>query len=124
MILTALLLLSGCERTASEASGGYVNAMAAIGGGRPVMLEVGADYCTACQAMKKMIDALQQEHPDAAIYMINANKEREAAGKLGVKMIPTQIFYDASGEEIFRHVGGYGEAEFHTVLRQYGIIKE
>ena len=124
MILTALLLFWGCERTEVTGSQGFQKATAAIGQGRPVMLEVGADYCTACQEMKTMIDAIRQEHPDAAIHMVNVNKEREAAKKLGIRMIATQIVYDASGEEVHRHIGGYGEAEFRTVLRQYGIINE
>lgn len=121
--LAILLLLSGCEKT-NHPSGGYQAAKAAIGKGRPVMLEVGADYCTACQDMKTVIALLKSEQPDLPIHMVNVTKARDAAEALGVRMIPTQIFYDASGKEVYRHVGGYGEAEFRSLLKQYKILKE
>ena len=124
LFLFPLLLLLGCERHAPDQSGGYADAMKAIGQGTPVMLEVGADYCTACQDMKALIETIRNEHPDIAIHMINANQEREAAGRLGVRMIPTQIIYDGNGHEVFRHVGGYGEAAFRTMLKEHRLIKE
>ena len=120
-LLIALLILTGCEKRQSDA---VENIKAFIGQGEPVMLEVGADYCTACKEMKLLIDVLKSEQPDLAIEMVNVSKSRESAQALGVRMIPTQIFFDAEGNEVFRHVGGYGEEAFRTVLKQYNILKE
>ncbi len=119
--LIALFILSGCEKRPNN---GVEDIKAFIGQGKPVMLEVGADYCTACKEMKLLIDVLKSEQPDLTVKMVNVSKSRETAQALGVRMIPTQIFYDADGNEVFRHVGGYGEEAFRTVLKQYNILKE
>lgn len=119
-----ITLFLGCERTTATSGEGYAAAMAAIGKGKPVMLEAGADYCTACKEMKAVIEAVRNDNPGVSIHIVNINKEREAAQKLGIRMIPTQIFYDGAGREVYRHVGGYGEAEFRAVLKTYGILKE
>lgn len=119
--LFALLTFTGCDKRQNN---GVEDIKALIGQGQPVMLEVGADYCTACKEMKRLIGVLKNEQPDLAIHMVNVSKSRESAQVLGVRMIPTQIFYDAAGNEVFRHVGGYGETEFRAVLTQYNILKE
>jgi thioredoxin 1 len=124
-LCTTLLFLSGCESAQTKSSHpAFAQTKAQIGQGKPLMLEVGADYCTACQKMAAMIDRLKTDNPGVSIYPVNVNKEREAAMELDVRMIPTQIFYDGAGREVYRHIGGYGEAEFRAVLKTYGILKE
>lgn len=121
--LLGLLMLAGCNEKRNTPDD-YEAVKALIGQGNPVMLEVGADYCTACKEMKRLIDALKNEQPDLTVHMVNVSKSRKTAQALGVRMIPTQIFYDAAGKETFRHVGGYGETEFRAVLKKYDILKE
>jgi thioredoxin 1 len=36
-------------------------------------------------------------------------------------MIPTQIFYDAAGNELFRHEGFFGKKEILAKWKEYGV---
>jgi len=48
--------------------------------------------------------------------------ENEGAGKqYGVEMIPTQIFFDATGRELFRHVGFYGREDILGKWKELGV---
>lgn len=48
--------------------------------------------------------------------------ENEAAGKeYGVEMIPTQIFFDAEGKELFRHVGFFGKQDILAKWKELGV---
>ena len=76
-----------------------------IGKGKPYFLEIGSDSCHSCKVMGGMLHKVTQEHPEYNIHFINVKKEREVARDLKVMMIPTQIIYDKSGKEVYRHIG-------------------
>ena len=90
-----------------------------IGKGLPVFLEVGSDSCHSCQIMGRLLYRVRQEHPEYPIYFVNVKKEREAAFKLKIQMIPTQIVLDSKGNEVYRHVGVLSEEELNALLHQY-----
>lgn len=116
-------LLSGCgnQKEATPTPSPYAKAMALKGQGQSLMLEVGASSCYACIEMKQLIDKLHKENPDHRIFVINLNEEREVAKILKIQVIPTQIVYDASGEEAWRHVGGLSESELRELVQRHGI---
>jgi thioredoxin 1 len=44
------------------------------------------------------------------------------AGKpYGIEVIPTQIFYDAEGKELFRHVGFFAKEDILAKWKELGI---
>ena len=90
-----------------------------IGSGKTVFLEVGSDSCRSCRVMGKLLYTVKQEHPEYPIYFVNVKKEREAAFKLKIQMIPTQIILDGKGKEVFRHVGILSPDELNTLLEKY-----
>ena len=97
----------------------YVKIAPQIGHGKPLMLEVGSDHCMSCQEMGRLLYKVKKAHPDYAIYFLNVGTERAAAQKLKVMMIPTQIFYDAKGNEIDRHIGVLSKEELQKRLKAY-----
>ncbi len=90
-----------------------------IGSGKAVFLEVGSDTCRSCQVMGKLLYTVKQEHPEYPIFFVNVKKEREAAMKLKIQMIPTQIVLDGKGIEVFRHVGILKPEELTALLEKY-----
>ena len=90
-----------------------------IGAGKAVFLEVGSDSCRSCRVMGKLLYTVKQEHPEYPIYFVNVKKEREAAVKLKIQMIPTQIVLDGKGTEVFRHVGILSPDELNALLEKY-----
>lgn len=72
----------------------------------PAMLEFGAGYCSACKAMKPVIAGLQKDFSGQVMVVpVDVNSESDITGKYSIKVIPTQIFLNAEGREIFRHEG-------------------
>ena len=57
----------------------------------------------------------------AAIVFIDVWEHREQAGRFGIRAIPTQIFYDAEGKEMSRHVGFMSEADIVKTLGGLGV---
>jgi len=97
----------------------FVQAKTLLGKGKPVLFEVGSDSCRSCRTMGKRLYALSKEHPGYLIRFINVKKEREAATALKVMMIPTQIFFDKNGKEVYRHVGILENTELDMLLKKY-----
>ena len=97
----------------------YQEVAKAIGKGKATLLEVGSDSCHSCQIMGKLLYKEKQEHPDYNIYFINVKEERDVAFKLKIQMIPTQIFLDANGSEIDRHVGILEKEDLDAIFEEY-----
>jgi thioredoxin len=90
--------------------------------GRVTMIDLGAKKCIPCKMMapilKKLITAYQDR---AAIVFIDVWQHQEQARRFGIRAIPTQIFYDATGREVYRHVGFMGEADIVGQLKKMGV---
>ena len=89
-----------------------------IGHGKPHFLELGSDKCHACQIMSKTLYKAKKENPNYNISYVNISKDRSVATELGIQMIPTQIVYNAKGEEVYRHVGKLSEDELLEVFQK------
>lgn len=73
---------------------------------RPHLVDVGADKCIPCLKMAPILDALKEDFTDQFdVTFVDAWKNRQEAAKYHVRMIPTQIFYAADGQELYRHSG-------------------
>lgn len=57
----------------------------------------------------------------AAIIFIDVWKYRNQARRFGIRAIPTQIFYNAAGKEVYRHVGFMSEKEIVEQLKKMGV---
>ena len=90
--------------------------------GMVTMLDLGADKCVPCKMMAPIIAKIEKTYQGkAAIVFIDVWKHKEQAGRFGIRAIPTQIFYDEKGDEIYRHVGFMGEQDIVNQLNKMGI---
>ncbi len=86
-------------------------------------IELGADKCIPCKAMKPVMHEIAQEYKDTIqVVFYDVWKTPEYAKKYGVQMIPTQVFIDKNGEEIFRHVGFYAKENIIKMLKDKSIL--
>ena len=87
----------------------------------PRLVDVGADKCIPCIKMAPILDQLREDFAGRMeVKFVDAWKNREEAARFGVRMIPTQIFYAADGEELFRHTGFYSRAQILGKWRELG----
>lgn len=87
----------------------------------PQLIDLGADKCIPCKMMAPILDELEKEY--AGIMMvrfIDVWKEKEQAKLYRIKMIPTQIFYDKDGKELYRHQGFIGKEDILSTWRTLG----
>jgi thioredoxin 1 len=77
-----------------------------VGQGRPTVIEFGASACASCRDMKVVLAALRRTHgTQIGIAEIDLIQQREMIPRYRIQVMPTQIFFDAQGREIGRHVG-------------------
>ena len=92
------------------------------GSNLPVLLELGSHKCPPCRRMTPILNELRSEYSGKfQIKYIDVWQDRAAGAKYGVRAIPTQIFYDSSGREVFRHVGFFPKRDILTTWRKIGI---
>jgi len=72
--------------------------------------------------MKPILNKLKSKYAKKfEVKYIDVQKNRAAGTKYGVRAIPTQIFYDSKGREVFRNVGFCSENEILAVWRDIGV---
>ncbi|WP_456433991.1 thioredoxin family protein [Nitratifractor sp.] len=87
------------------------------------MIEFGATSCRSCQAMDRLLYSLKKENPALPLFFVNVMKDREAAAKFRIRMIPTQVFIDKTGKVVATHIGKLSRDELLQWLRKYGIAQ-
>lgn len=74
--------------------------------GMVTMVDLGAKTCIPCKMMAPILVELEKEYRGkAAVVFIDVREDYDAARKFGIRVIPTQIFYDKTGREVSRHEG-------------------
>ena len=85
--------------------------------GLATMVDLGAHKCIPCKMMAPIIEDLQKEYVGrASIIFIDVWEHKDQARKFGIHSIPTQIFYDKHGEEVYRHTGFYSKEDIRKWL--------
>ena len=87
----------------------------------PKLLDLGASYCMPCKKMAPILEELKKEYAGKLeVEFIDVWKNPDAGNKYGIRLIPTQIFYDATGKELFRHEGFFGREDILSKLKELG----
>jgi thioredoxin 1 len=109
---------AGETQTASEGS-------AAEGEGLPKMLELGSVGCKPCEYMAPIIDSLEKELAGKVfVKFYDVSQNPHIAQEHKIITIPTQVFLDADGKELFRHIGVFEKEEILAKLKELGMLKE
>ena len=93
--------------------------------GKPALYEFGAGYCVSCKDMEKVMAELTTTHSDQVEFrMVYVDKEKPLFEQYKIMLIPTQVFLDASGKEVDRHVGPLTKEEVLKKLRELKLISK
>ena len=88
----------------------------------PKLIDLGAGKCIPCKMMKPILDELKRDYADRFVTEFIDVWENPDAGKpYSIEVIPTQIFFDATGKELFRHVGFYGKEDILGKWKELGV---
>jgi thioredoxin 1 len=88
----------------------------------PRLVDIGANKCIPCKAMKPILDELAIRYAGTFdVVFIDVWENPAKAKEYGVEIIPTQVFYDAAGRELFRHQGFYGKEDILAKWKELGV---
>ena len=125
-------MLSGQTPTVSLAANINDDSPEAVGGtsadlkssetGVPRLVDFGASKCIACKMMEPILEELSKGYADVfKVEFVNVFAEREKTNQNGIRMIPTQIFYDSAGKELYRHTGYYSKEDILAKWKELGV---
>ncbi len=81
------------------------------------MIDLGAKSCVPCKMMAPILEKLEKEYNGRAdVVFIDVWQNPDAGHQYGIKLIPTQIFYNKKGEEVWRHEGFLDEKSIRDAL--------
>ena len=72
--------------------------------------------------MKPILEELQEKYRGKAdIVIVDVYRYRKIASQYGIRAIPTHIFFDESGKEIWRHEGFPSKEEIVKKFDEMGV---
>jgi len=91
----------------------------------PRLVDLGADKCIPCKMMAPILEELKKDYTGIFnVEFIDVWKAPDKAKEYGITIIPTQIFFDASGKELFRHEGFFSKEDILSKWKEFGINLE
>lgn len=94
----------------------------ALASGKPAVIDLGARHCIPCKKMAPILESLSSEYRGrASVLFIDVNEDQAAALKFRIQMIPTQLFFNAQGKEVKRHIGFIDKGDILKELKAAGL---
>ena len=93
------------------------------GGPKVTFIELGSVRCIPCIAMQEVMKEIEQEYGEQVrivFYDVWTPQGEPFARQYGIRVIPTQVFLDNTGQEFFRHEGYFPKEELVEVMRRQG----
>ena len=90
--------------------------------GMVTMVDLGAKKCIPCKMMAPILEKLEKVYAArAAVVFFDVWEDPAPAKHFGIRAIPTQIFFDKDGKEVYRHEGFLSEKEIVSRFKDMGV---
>jgi len=91
----------------------------------PKLLDLGASKCVPCKMMAPILNDMKETFSEQLeVVFVDVWKDQSAGNEYGIRVIPTQIFFDSDGKELFRHEGFYAREDMISKWQEFGIVLE
>lgn len=95
----------------------------ALKSGKPVLVDFGANSCLPCRQLRPILDEIRREKAGKVeILVIDVYKHQDLSREYRVQVIPTLVFFDANGKEVFRTQGFMPKATLLENLAKIGVV--
>ncbi|MCU7492978.1 MAG: thioredoxin family protein [Bacteroidota bacterium] len=91
---------------------------------RITFVELGSVRCIPCKQMQPVMKSVEKKYGrqiKVVFYDVWKEDQKKYSRQYGIKLIPTQVFLDETGKEIFRHEGFFAEKEIDKFLQSKGL---
>jgi thioredoxin 1 len=90
--------------------------------GLPRLVDLGAGKCIPCKMMAPILEELKKEYAGKLqVDFIDVWVNPDAGKPYKITLIPTQIFYDAAGKELWRHEGFIAKEDILAKWKELGV---
>ena len=88
----------------------------------PRLVDLGAGKCIPCKMMAPILEELKRDYAGGLeVIFIDVWEHPNESEEYGIRLIPTQIFYDVSGRELFRHEGFISKEDILAKWKELGV---
>lgn len=95
----------------------------ALKSGKPVLVDFGSNSCLPCRKLRPILDEIKKEKGgQVEVLVIDVNKHQGLSREYKVRVIPTLVFFDAGGKEVFRTQGFMSKAALLEHLAKVGVV--
>ena len=124
-IVIIAAILFGCQNANSEKSSEDKPLKQENNKAKITFVELGSVNCIPCKAMQPVIKSVEEKYGDQIkiiFYDVWKPDQKKYAQEYKIKLIPTQVFLDKDGKEVFRHEGFFPEKEIDKLLQNFGLL--
>ncbi|MFA5112287.1 MAG: thioredoxin family protein [Desulfobaccales bacterium] len=91
----------------------------------PQLLEFDRKLCPVCKASERVILAVKDAYPGQfAVTKLYIDEAEPLFRRYQVAIVPTQVFLDRAGKEVYRHYGVFKTPELIEKLRELKFIRD
>jgi len=89
----------------------------------PRLVDLGAGKCMACKMMTPVLNELKDEYKGRLVVeVLDIGDDPALIEVFNIRVIPTQIFYDAADNELYRHEGFMSKSDIVAKWKELGIV--
>ena len=90
--------------------------------GLPRLVDLGSVSCIPCKMMAPILEGLKTEYAGRLqVEFIDVMRDPDAGTPYKISLIPTQVFFDAAGQERFRHEGFFSKEDILAKWKELGV---
>jgi thioredoxin 1 len=93
----------------------------AVKSGKPLLVDFGANNCVPCRQLRPILKEIAKEQSGKSeILIIDVYKFKSLAAEHKIQVVPTLIFFDKTGKEVYRHMGAWDKDSIVKKLAEIG----
>jgi thioredoxin 1 len=94
----------------------------ALKSGKPVLVDFGSNSCIPCRQLRPILQEIRKEQEGKLeVLVIDVYKHQNLSSEYRIQVIPTLVFFDSKGKEMFRHQGFKPKTALMEELKKIGI---
>jgi thioredoxin-like negative regulator of GroEL len=115
----------GMTGTAEATAAPGVESTSTVAAALPRLVDFGSTTCIPCKMMAPILEELKAGYKGRLnVAFVDVGKDPNAWQPLNISTIPTQIFFDAGGKELYRHEGFIAKQDILAKWKELGFDLE